>query len=596
MTEATETSDETKQSASIIQLNKLDFYDKALGAMIIIIAIMQIYFFSQLLHIASPVYGGDLYRERGFIQYILNGNKYWTDPYFKGELEFYPPLGYLLGAFLSKITGASIDTVINFLPIFVMTAITIAFYKLGTEIFKRKQQAFFLAATGGTVYNLFPVKHTYGISVFFAIMFLAYFFKLEKNDDLKTKIIAGLYFGLAALTHYQPFLYTTVMVGTTIILELFYKIKTEKIICKNIKETIKKYFITFFVAGAIAMIFFAPLILKYQMKTPNKTQEYSQFDTSKNGIGWLVSTVFNQFIQTTSTPHFLLGATMLGGLAACLLNLNKKEQRYTIFLFAGMIISGGHYLITKPLLNMWVVPSHMMAGLFIPSSILFAWGVKFFQALTEQKKQAYGKFAAPIIFLAIIIPLLNFNLTNYNNDRWTQYGRQMDAGTQTLYNIGEWMLANTNNQDVFLANDESAFALNALSGRWVVAVRRTHASPYADVDKRYADAMVMLYGNKIETTKDLLKNYSVSYVYIDQYLMTQPMITSTKFADYLKENEVNFTIQNVRLDPADINTPVYESIVVPPQQLKITENNTTKPLKQFNVGNQAFSVVYKVTQ
>ena len=541
-------------------LEKIDFYDKALAAIIIIVAIIQIYLFSQLAHISSPVYGGDLYRERGFIQYLLNGNHYWTDPYFKGELEFYPPVGYLIGALIVKITGASVDSVINFFPVAITALITIAFYKLGEEIFKKKQYAFLLALLG-LMNNFFPIKHTYGLAMVFALLFLTKFFKLETDNSTRNKLIAGIYLGLTALSHYQPFIYTSAMIGVTIILEFFYKIKKEKTVLKTTKETVSKYFITFTIAFVISMIFFAPLIAKYQMKTPNRTQEYSLFDVNKNGIEWVSSTIIHQFIQTSSIPQFILGLVTLAGLVMCMLNFDKKEQRYTLFFLAGMIISGGHYLITKPLFNAWIVPSHMMAGLFIPTTILAASGARFISAIAEKNIQGKRKFVIPAIILLVILPIINAQITNYNNDRWTQYGRQMDQATRGLYNFGNWAITSTTNQDVFLANDESAFAINALSGRQVVAVRRTHASPYADVDKRYADAMIMFYGNNTDTVKNLIKQYSVSYVYVDQYLMTQPMITSTRFTNYLRQNGVKFNVQNVRLDPAGVDTPMYESIV-----------------------------------
>lgn len=587
---------EEKQNTGIIaitiaKLRAMSFYDKTLAGIIIVFAIIQIYLFSQLVHVASPVYGGDLYRERGFIQYILNGNKYWTDPYFKGELEFYPPLGYLLGAFIVKITGTSIDTVINFFPVAITAALTISFYILGNAIFKRKDYAFILALIA-MMQNLFPVKYTYGMGVIFAVLFLAQFFKLETDPSSKTKIKAGTFLGLAALSHYQPFLYTCVMAAATIILETIYRIKTQKTPIKTIKETINKYFVTFFVAILIAMIFFAPLITKYQMKTPNRTQEYSQFDTNKNGFGWLASTIARQFIQTTSIPQFLLGITAIGGVLLCILNTNKIEQRYALFLLIGIIISGGHYLITKPLLNAWVVPSHMLAGLFIPMAIIIAFGTKFFCAIIEKKNQGKGKYVSIIFILLVILPISNGYVTNYNNDRWTQYGRQMDSSTQALYDFANWALSATTKDEVFLANDESAFAISALSGRQVVAVRRTHASPYSNVDKRYADAIVMLYGNNPATIKELFKKYSVKYIFFDQYLLTQPMITSTKHADYLTQNGINFSVQNVRLDPAGIDTPVYESIVVMPQELKIA--NITTPIKQFNAGATPFAIIYKI--
>lgn len=571
---------------------KYDFYTIALIFILIIVALIQSYLFSQLEHISGPIYGGDLYRERGFVQYILNGNPYWTDPYFAGELEFYPPLGYLLAALVVLITGLSIDTVLSFSPVLITPALTYAFYTLGQVILKRKSAAFILALAGLTQ-HLFPLKHTYWLGILFTLLFLREWFKLYNEQTLKTKIKGGVFLGLAALSHYQPFLFTLGMTCLSIFLESFVRMGKEKKVFLIVKEFIGKYLLMFFIAFVISLIFFGPLILKYQMKTPNRTQEYSQFDVNKHGPEWVVMTLWNQFVQTNNVTSFILGIIGILGILICIMNFDKPQQRYSIFLLISIALVAGHYLLTKPLFNAWVVPSHMMAGLFIPFTILVGWGMMFITAIVQKKTAHAELILTTAILFFIILPLTHASITNYSNDRWTQYGRTMDAMTQTLYNLGTWVLENSNNTAVFLANDESAFAINALSGRHVVAVRRTHASPYVDVDKRYADAMVLFYGKNPDIQKELLKNYSVRYIYIDHYLLSQPMITSKEHADYLEKNDVVFSIQKVRLDPADPNTPQYESLVVPPQPITITQ--LSKPAKQFMADNQIVGVVYTVS-
>ena len=59
----------------------------------------------------------------------------------------------------------------------------------------------------------------------------------------------------------------------------------------------------------------------------------------------------------------------------------------------------------------------------------------------------------------------------------------------------------------------------------------------------------------------------------------------------MRQNGVNFTVQNVRLDPAGVDTPMYASLVVMPQELKIV--NITTPIKQFNAGATPFAIIYK---
>jgi hypothetical protein len=147
---------------------------------------------------------------------------------------------------------------------------------------------------------------------------------------------------------------------------------------------------------------------------------------------------------------------------------------------------------------------------------------------------------------------------------------------------------------VFLANDESSFALNAMTGRKLVIARRTHASYYVDVENRYADAVVMLYGNNLDTVKDLVRKYGVTYFYLDSFLMNYPLIVNLKYQDYLDQNGVNYTIQDVRLDPASGNSKLFRSMVVLPQQPRLLEWNITTPVKQFLISGQLHSVFYKV--
>ena len=117
-------------------LKRLSWQKWALLIFIVMIFIVQISVFSQFKHIPGPIYGGDLYREKGFTLHILNGNPFWEDPYVEGEYEFYPPLGYLIAAGSSKLLAANPEKVLIFFPLFTTIFISIAAFLLGKVIFK----------------------------------------------------------------------------------------------------------------------------------------------------------------------------------------------------------------------------------------------------------------------------------------------------------------------------------------------------------------------------------------------------------------------------------------------------------------------------
>ena len=117
------------------------------------------------------------------------------------------------------------------------------------------------------------------------------------------------------------------------------------------------------------------------------------------------------------------------------------------------------------------------------------------------------------------------------------------------------------------------------------------SSPYVDLDKRYADGIIILYGNNKTKQIELAQQYSLKYIYFDQFI-SYPMIVSLKYKKYLEDNGVNFSIQNVRLDPSTEEAPSYVSLVVPFQNPTIL--NITKSVKEFNIGNQKYGIIYRI--
>ncbi|MBW2970696.1 hypothetical protein KY320_00895, partial [Candidatus Woesearchaeota archaeon] len=385
------------------------------------------------------------------------------------------------------------------------------------------------------------------------------------------------------------------IMGLTIVVEFFSKSKKSSL-KKNIVLVTKKYFTMFVIGIVVAMLLIGPWIFVYHMKTLNQTQQYSLQNIDNTGLGWVLRLGLGVFWQPVGVVPFIFGIVSLLGLIFCILNKKKMEQRYAIYWFAAALILAGHFLITKPLLNNWIVPIHLWsASIWIVGLVLFGFGIKNIQLMLS--KTGISQNIVFGVFVGLLLITSYQRYVAINNDQWIQYGRTMDAGMQVLLDIESWMLDNTGKDDVFLAHDESAFALNALSGRQVVAVRRTHASYYVDVDKRYADAMVMLYGNNKEKTVELLEDYSVDYVYIDAVFLldpNRPMITTLEHKEYLQEYGVNYTVMNVRFDPSTTDAPSYDALVVFPQELKILAYNLTKPVKQFVIGDQLYSAFFEV--
>ena len=62
---------------------------------LIIIIIIQLNSFSSLNYLPGPLYGGDVYRERGFTEHIYQGYPICEDPQIQGEVAFRPQFSYM---------------------------------------------------------------------------------------------------------------------------------------------------------------------------------------------------------------------------------------------------------------------------------------------------------------------------------------------------------------------------------------------------------------------------------------------------------------------------------------------------------------------
>ncbi|PIO07005.1 hypothetical protein COT47_01935 [Candidatus Woesearchaeota archaeon CG08_land_8_20_14_0_20_43_7] len=561
-----------------------------MAGVLLLLFLIQFSVVSEFKHIPGPIYGGDLYREKGFTLNILNGDPFWEDPYHKGEYAFYPPFGYLVAAGLTDLFSTDVETVLIYIPLLITILIGIGGFVFGRALFKNDTYGLLFGIIAVTLETFVHYKHTYGIGYFFVLLTLASFLEIRDSKRLFWKIFGGISYGMVALSHYKPFIYTTVIILSHLLFEFIYQARKGEKKLDLLIGYLKDYWIMASIAIAISLIFFGPLMFVYHLKTINLTNQYSLFDPDKNGISWVFRLVWGSFWMTVNLSYFIWGALSFVGVIYCYLNFKNESCRFILFAFIGMVLASGHYLITRPLFNNWIVPSHVAGGLLIPRLVLLLFGIRMIASSLKKVKKA-DYIVAGIMLLVIIMPIYARNIQKNDENQWVQYGRQMDPSTQALFDIGDWLQKSTSKDAVFLANDESAFMINAMGGRKVVAVRRTHASPYVDEDKRYADAMVMLYGDNEETQKKLIEEHGVKYLYVDSFLLNYPMLTHPRFASYLKDNGIQFTQQMVRLDPSSADAPQYDYLVVQPQN--VTALKLFSPDKEIMINGQLYSAFYK---
>ncbi|MEM4243140.1 MAG: hypothetical protein QXM31_04545, partial [Candidatus Woesearchaeota archaeon] len=198
--------------------------------------------------------------------------------------------------------------------------------------------------------------------------------------------------------------------------------------------------------------------------------------------------------------------------------------------------------------------------------------------------------------LVLVVALFIQRYGEYRADRWKQFGEQFDPTTQAWFSLGKWMQQNTGINDVVLAHDETCFAMNGLTGRKCVFVRRTHANYFVDVEKRYADGIVMLYGNNSGLIEKLLDEYDVDYVLLDAYMQQQPVLVDPRFEQYLSENNVTFSKIRERKDPSVPNAKVFDLLAVPFQPVSKALESRMSIVTSANIGTQPYLQLYRINR
>ncbi len=584
---------------------RFELQDYLLAGLIIILCIAQLSVFLGFKHLPGPIFGGDVYRERGFIQTILNGVPFWESPYTPDEFAFFPWLSYVLIALIVKILPISLDTAMNIFPVIITVTSMIGMYFIGRLLFKNKNAALVLSLVS-FFFRPFYDKTTMGLAYVLLVWMIYFWLRFEEFEKVQDGFLAGLFLGLVALSHGSVFINAVVIVACVIafyfILDLI-KSKDFKKMMIVIKEYFLKYYVMILTAVIVSLLFFGPLMFKYQMNILNNSPAYALGNIDNVTVFVIIKAVFNLFFDISNVFVFIIKIIALVGLIACFMNINKKNAQIALITFFGTIIATMHFFITKPLFDRFMEPWHIFGGIWFSQLLFFAIGVVALARLFKSLFKVKEDFFYYLIILFIMISILMFQMPNYNKDQWANYGKNMDSHTQSLYDLGDWLIVNMENEETVLSNDESSFMINAVSGKRVVFSRRVHASYFEDVDKKYADGVVMLFGQDKEVVKSLLKEYNVRYVYIDQFLFN-PVIVNVKYKDYLLDNGINFSIQTVRWDPSTLEAPAFESLIVNPNDNKdglifdsMVKNNNTELLHQkqaFYTNGQVSSIIYEV--
>lgn len=578
---------------------------------IFVVFLIQSFAISQFRQLPGPLYGGDAYLHHAETLFIYEGNSPLENFQVSGEVAYYPWLNQLVIALIGKLVGSTFQAYV-FFPALLTILIGISSYFLGKELFhgNRFPLAFcFLFLTMS--FTLSDTMRVFG-DFLLSSLFLLFLARSLKSDRILDRILAGIFLGLAGLTHVVAMpalgLFTALLfIYTTLLSRINLSLKGARLSVTvtekkgSVTKSVMTYLPILVIGSLISMLFFWPIMDAYKVVAKNPVNIYTDPDFTKYGVDVLISTLSATFLNFSGIGNAILSMLTLVGIYFAVSRRDELGPRLMLMLLAASFIGGFHYFITIPIIGTYLIPLYFFSFLIkIAVSLLCI-----FALASLYEKLGAGDSKKIFMLIAFAFLALNFfiKINSAYSDQWTQNG--MSEPSPVFSEIKEWVSENTMPDDVFLSHEELSFAISSLTNRKIVTCRRTHFSPYIDIDERMADSSVMLYGNNSEKTSELLEKYNVSYLFWDAnwlvFSQREPPIFLSKYENYISQNGVKYQKGDYYLDPAwEEWYPKYEVVAPLPYRedpLKPWSDELDSRLtllKTFYIEGKEYAKIYRI--
>jgi hypothetical protein len=217
-------------------------------------------------------------------------------------------------------------------------------------------------------------------------------------------------------------------------------------------------------------------------------------------------------------------------------------------------------------------------------------------------KQTNHKIVYFVFIIIFLIISSSISLNSTYNNKWEQLGFSEKSYLQEVQReFYDKIDRNTPRNAVFLSHPEPSLGFHALTGKKIFVSRGTHTSIYVDLFKKYAEAAVILYGNNSDIVKELLRKNNISYVLYDiswkKFTESEPLLVPLKYESLLNDNGISYEKVRSRLDPAKIDVPLYDMLMVKsPKNLffNSTLMNYLEKIDEIKIQDELVYAYYKV--
>lgn len=620
--------------------SRLSWEDALLVIMVLALILVNLSRISPLQQLPSPIYGGDYYYHLGYMNHLREGGSIFENSQLKGESPWAPFLYQGAVALLSKVTGADLINTVIYSSLLIVAFAMILVYWAASRFFSSKLAGLIMISLYTMGFPVFKYTDVTLVLLMPLFFFMTYFAMTRKTWGWY--IAAGLMYGIIGISHTVSFMCATIFLGALILYELVLRhlsfgrahskglarlksmLRIERHgLAHSFKKDLLPLAAMVLIGALIAQLYWFAPIFKFHLETPNTISEYDSVSISdvglvKSSFRALKESFFNlNFSSIKSIPFSMMQLSFLAFLIILLL-LKKRHPRnqYLLIVFASYLVARFHFIITLPLMNreFFSGMSHTWFMYFL--MIASVAGLALF--ISSKIKGENAKTISLLILIAVIIVSMQFAKTaSLEADPFYQSGKT--PLPSFMQEVRSWISNNAGVDDVVMSTNEVSFMLNALTGVKVVNARRAHSGMWVDVDRRWADAAVIYYGNNTELRKELLRKYGVKYVYwqynwisldfrIGQEGQLQgwfdPLLVRDMdgYAEYLSSNGVNYTKVKTWLDPANKGSDVrqFDALLVWPKRWDETNpwddgfTALLRPEKDFYEGGQVAARIYSL--
>lgn len=471
-------------------------------------------------------YDNDNYRDMSNVNNLVEGNLS-EDPTYLGEFRWYNPLLHWTEALIVEVTGIPVNQVISQAGPYLNILGAVCFFLMVLVMFDFSisicASAGFLFFTSNDIPGYFSATYTPWL---FPVTYMQFVFYLGiiallftyRHTQFKWFVLSGFIIGLTFLGHTGPAIILILQMGvlTTILLA--------KIIKKE-SELKLAYLVKCVLAAAICFLIislpFTYIVLgKYHLKLINQaTYEYAEPMFQLRNLLYLIKINFSASLLISIFGMFYLLKSKVPQLIK---NIVFSWFVISFFLYAYVTISKFiryHYGYSFP----GIVPSfHFFFYLKAVQSVFFGIGfvalirliIEFVNDKYKKFKLATGQIDTVIAFVIALVVIINYPGYLKRGDFKCGPEQINDDYHIDQIKVYQWLIKNTNiNQVVLCEEDQITFPLLP-SGRKMVVCSIDHTNPYVEYFKRKddRDLMLQMLKGKLPANTTLFNKYHVQYV------------------------------------------------------------------------------------